>query len=77
MEIDETGNVTGHTIAETVIRVDRRMTYTAVNGIVTDRDEAVMKEYEELVPMFFLMKELADILREKRKQRGSIDFDFP
>lgn len=77
MEIDEQGNVTEHTIAETVIRVDRRMTYTAVNAIVTDQDETVMKEYEELVPMFMLMKELAGILREKRKQRGSIDFDFP
>ena len=77
MEIDEQGNVVGHRIAETVICVDRRMTYTAVNTIVTDRDEAVMSEYEELVPMFDQMKELADILREKRKKRGSIDFDFP
>lgn len=77
MEIDEQGNVVGHRIAETVICVDRRMTYTAVNAIVTDRDEAVMSEYEELVPMFDQMKELADILREKRKKRGSIDFDFP
>ena len=77
MEIDEAGNVTGHRIAETLINVDRRMTYTAVNAIVTDRDEAVMEEYREFVPMFLLMKELADILREKRKSRGSIDFDFP
>ena len=77
MEIDEQGNVVGDRIAETVICVDRRMTYTAVNAIVTDRDEAVMSEYEELVPMFDQMKELADILREKRKKRGSIDFDFP
>ncbi|WP_394527474.1 ribonuclease R [Lacrimispora sp. JR3] len=77
MDIDETGDVIGHRIAETVINVDRRMTYTAVNAIVTDRDEAVMKEYEAFVPMFLQMKELADILREKRKKRGSIDFDFP
>lgn len=77
MDIDGNGDVTGHRIAETVIKVDRRMTYTAVNAIVTDRDDAMMKEYEEFVPMFFLMKELADILREKRKKRGSIDFDFP
>lgn len=77
MEIDGNGNVIGHRIAETVINVDRRMTYTAVNAIVTDHKEEVMKEYEEFVPMFELMKELADILREKRKQRGSIDFDFP
>ena len=77
MEIDEEGNVTGHRLAETVINVDRRMTYTAVNAIVTDHDQAVRKEYEALVPMFGQMKELADILREKRKKRGSIDFDFP
>jgi ribonuclease R len=77
MDIDESGDVISHKIAETVINVDRRMTYTAVNAIVTDRDEAVMKEYEGLAPMFFLMKDLADILRERRKNRGSIDFDFP
>lgn len=77
MEIDAQGRVTGHEIAETVIRVDRRMTYTAVNAIVTDRDEETMKQYEDFVEMFDLMKELADILREKRSQRGSIDFDFP
>ena len=77
MEIDGDGTVTGHRIAETVINVDRRMTYTAVNAIITDHDEATMKEYEAFIPMFEQMKELADILREKRKKRGSIDFDFP
>lgn len=77
MEINAAGRVTGHQIAETVIRVDRRMTYTAVNEIVTNRDPAMMAEYESFVPMFDLMKELADILREKRRQRGAIDFDFP
>ncbi len=77
MEIDGRGAVMGHQIAESVIRVDRRMTYTAVNAIVTDRDEETMEEYREFVPMFDQMKELADILRARRRQRGSIDFDFP
>lgn len=77
MDIDSQGRVLGHEVAETVIRVDRRMTYTDVNAIVTNRDEAVIKEYEGFVQFFDLMKELADILREKRRQRGSIDFDFP
>lgn len=77
MEIDDQGRVIGHEIAETVIRVDRRMSYTAVNAIITEHDEAVMAEYADFVEMFELMKELADILREKRRQRGSIDFDFP
>ncbi|MDO4269002.1 MAG: ribonuclease R [Eubacteriales bacterium] len=77
MDIDSQGRVLGHEIAETVIRVDRRMTYTAVNAIVTDRDPALMEEYAGFVEMFSLMKELADILRQKRHMRGSIDFDFP
>lgn len=77
MDIDEKGKVINHKIAETIICVDRRMSYTAVNEIITHQNKEVMKEYEELVPMFYLMKELADILREKRHQRGSIDFDFP
>ncbi|MFR5601998.1 MAG: ribonuclease R [Lachnospiraceae bacterium] len=77
MELDLQGSVIGHRIAETVIRVDARMSYTAVNEIVTERNEAVMEQYRTLVPMFDLMKELADLLREKRKKRGSIDFDFP
>ncbi len=77
MEIDGKGNVIGHQIGESVIQVDRRMTYTAVNAIVTDQDPETMEEYRDFCGMFFLMKELAEILREKRRQRGSIDFDFP
>ncbi len=77
MDIDEKGNVVGHEVAETVLCVDRRMTYTSVKKILEEHDEEERKEYKELVPMFELMSELADILREKRRKRGSIDFDFP
>ena len=77
MMIDAKGNVVDHTIAETVIRVDRRMSYTSMKKILEEHDEAECREYEELVPMFELMRELAAILRKKRMKRGSIDFDFP
>lgn len=77
MDIDGKGNVIGHEIAETVICVDRRMSYTSVKKILTDGDEAEREEYRELVPMFEQMETLAQILREKRRARGSIDFDFP
>lgn len=75
MTLDEKGTVTGYEIAETVINVDQRMSYTDVNKILNGDPEAT-KRYEAFVPMFRLMKELADIVREKRKKRGSIDFDF-
>ena len=77
MTIDTKGNVIDHTIAESVIKVDRRMSYTSVKKILEDHDENEIREYEELVPMFELMQELAAILRKKRMKRGSIDFDFP
>ncbi len=77
MTIDTKGEVVSHEIVESVIKVDRRMSYTSVKKILEDKDEIETKSYQELVPMFELMRELAGILREKRKKRGSIDFDFP
>ena len=112
MTINPKGEIIDHTIAETVICVDRRMSYTQVKNILeayhaansqdasvekadgkqddADREteivsdvnvrrqqEALLGEYEALVPMFVRMEKLAGILREKRMKRGSIDFDFP
>lgn len=76
MHLDHKGKVVSHELAETVIHVDRRMTYTAVQKIL-DGDAEVQAEYEELVPMFFCMEEVSRILRERRRKRGAIEFDFP
>ena len=77
MTIDQKGEVVSHELVESVIKVDRRMSYTSVKKILEEHDEAERREYEALVPMFELMRELAEILRKKRRKRGSIDFDFP
>ncbi|WP_274422907.1 ribonuclease R [Blautia sp. XA-2221] len=77
MDIDENGTVVSHKITESVIRVDRRMSYEQVRCILEDGETEISREYEEFVPMFFLMKELSGILRGCRHNRGSIDFDFP
>lgn len=76
MTIDPKGNVIDHVIAETVIHVDCRMTYTGVQKIL-DGDEKERKAREALVPMLCRMQELAAVLREKRGKRGSVDFDLP
>jgi ribonuclease R len=76
MEITSTGEVVGHEIFQSVIKTTERMTYGDVNKILVDKDEETIKRYESLVPMFQLMEELASILREKRMNRGAIDFDF-
>lgn len=77
MDIDAKGRIIGHKIAETVVRVDERMSYTSVAKILEEQDTEEIERYENLVPMFQLMKELSDILRQRRHERGSIDFDFP
>ena len=77
MTVNPKGEIIDQTITESVICVNRRMTYTNVKKILADHDPEVMAEYEPLVPMFEKMAELAAILRKKRMKRGSIDFDFP
>lgn len=77
MTVNPKGEVIDHKIAETVVHIDQRMSYTSVKKILEDRDQEEMEAYKEFVPMFELMAELAKILREKRHRRGSIDFDFP
>ena len=76
MEIDNRGEVVGYEITPGVIRSAERMTYTDVHAIL-EGDATVRKKYAQLVGNFELMKELAEILNEKRRRRGSIDFDLP
>lgn len=77
IDIDETGKVISHKISETLIRVDKRMSYTSVKKILEDGDLEEIEKYKDLVPNFKMMEELAKILRETRHKRGSLDFDFP
>jgi ribonuclease R len=76
MEIDRRGDVVRYEVHDGVIHSDARMTYTDVNAILTDRDAALMRQYEPLVPMFESMRDLFQILNGRRRRRGSIDFDL-
>lgn len=77
MDIDKKGNVADHKLTESVICVDRRMSYAQVNRIFTGEDKEFEQQNPEVAKMLFEMKNLAEILRQKRHKRGSIDFDFP
>jgi ribonuclease R len=76
MEIDQRGHVVRKEFHDGAINSDQRMTYTAVNGILTDRDPDLLKRYADFVPMFEQMVELFQILHDARRRRGSIDFDL-
>lgn len=77
MQIKPDGKVAGYDICKSIINVDQRMTYTAVNRILEDDDPQEKEKYQDFVEDFRLMKELADILRANRTNRGALDFDFP
>src|SRR5436189_2717529 len=76
MEIDRHGRVVRHEFHDGVINSNERMTYTAVNAILTERDPGLLARYAALVPSFELMRELFVILNDARRRRGSIDFDL-
>ena len=77
MEVDRhSGAVVRYEMHDGVIHSQERMTYTAVNAILTDRDPGMMERYRPLLPLFERMHELFGILNERRRRRGSIDFDL-
>jgi ribonuclease R len=77
MEVDRRGTVVRYEMHDGVIVSDARMTYTAVNAILTDRDAEQIEKYRDFVPMFEAMRELFEILNARRRRRGAIDFDLP
>jgi len=77
MTIDRDGLVRSYRLCEGVIRSAARMTYTHVARILSGGDPALAEHYRDLVPGFHLMEELCGVLNERRRRRGSIDFDLP
>lgn len=77
MELDSSGELAGYSFHEGVIRSWERMTYTSVTRILSDHDPEECSRFDRLVPHFKLMHELAQILYDRRRKRGSIDFDLP
>jgi ribonuclease R len=60
-----------------IIVSDERMTYTSVSKILIDNDSGLRAKYDHLLKDFELMGELCGLLRNRRLQRGSLDFDLP
>ena len=76
MEIDGKGHVVSHEIFESIICSKERMVYDDVSDILEQEDPELIERYSHIYEDLKLMGELAEILRKKRKQKGSLDFDF-
>jgi len=76
LEVDGRGQVKKAEFHDGVIKSAARMTYEQVQKIV-DGDAELKARYAPLVPLFQQMDELARIMRQRRYERGSLDFDLP
>lgn len=77
MEIDGCGTVIRYNIVPAVIRSRHRMTYSNVNKILVDKDQRLIREYEDVHEMLQILADLREILKKKRKLRGAIEFELP
>src|SRR3989338_5221863 len=80
MEFDRQGELINYSFAESVINSKERMTYTDV-AVILEKGQGENKDLKErysyLLNDFYLMRELCEVLRERRMRKGSIDFDLP
>lgn len=75
MTIDNKGKVVDNEFSESLIKSDYRLVYDDVNAYIDDNDEEVYTD-EILKDKLKDFDSLHKILNEKRRKRGSIDFDF-
>ncbi|MFA4829045.1 MAG: ribonuclease R [Thermodesulfovibrionales bacterium] len=77
MDFDRHGALLNSKFYPSLIKSDERMTYTSIKKILIDNDSQEREKYNYLLPHFELMSELCGVLRKKRLDRGSLDFDLP
>lgn len=71
--INKKGDILDYDFKQSVINSKHRLTYNEVTDILT-KDKKCDKKLKSLL---LNMESLAMILRKKRQNRGSLDFDFP
>ena len=77
LKFDADGEARGYRFYPSVIHSNERLTYTIVKRILLDEDEELRERYKFLLPSLKWMAFLAQRLRQKRVERGSLDFDLP
>ena len=77
MEITPNAKIVDSDIYKAVIKVTERMSYTDVQKILDKSDREVLKKYEKYISDFELMAELANILKDKRKENGYLNLEIP
>ena len=77
LEFNARGELTHSRFFNSVIRSHERMTYTDMRRILVDKDAECLKRYANRLGEFKLMEELTQLIYERRRSRGNLDFDLP
>jgi ribonuclease R len=77
IDFDRFGRKINARFYPSLISSNERMTYTSVRKILIDNDSRERAKYDYLLKDFELMGELCSVLRARRFERGSLDFDLP
>lgn len=77
LHFSKAGEVVDSKFYRSIINSKARFTYTEVRKVLVDNDQSVTRKYQHLVRHLKAMEELCQVLRRKRINRGSIDFDLP
>ena len=77
IELDARGEPVHCAFHDGVIRSRARLTYSAVNAVITGRPHPQPVTEPAIVDMLRGMHGLFELLRDRRRRRGSIDFDLP
>jgi ribonuclease R len=77
LSYDHQGRRIGERYCKSLIKSRQRFTYTTVHQLLYLQDPQVRALYAELTPMLEQGKQLAALLKQRRIERGSLEFNLP
>ena len=75
MVVNSKGKVTSYRFYPSVMNSKARLTYTIVDQILNQNDQALQQEFKHVVPHLSDLQKVFELLFKQREIRGAIEFD--
>jgi len=77
LRYDHTGKRLGEHYCKSLIQSKQRFTYTIINELLYLKTPQVREEFQALLPMLERADQLTVLLKKRRLERGSLEFNIP